>query len=158
APRVPPPWAWFPMQWRNSVSQADFLDDAAKMRANHIPGSTMWIDNPWQTGYNTFQFDTARFPDAAGTVLKLEALGFHLLGWSTPYVNTTGESADDHAEGAASGFFVPDGTRVFDMPWSNGPGALVDFFNPAATAWWQQRIARVTALGFRGFKLDFGED
>lgn len=159
APRVPPEWSWFPIQWRNEVTQAQFLDDAMQMRANHIPGSTMWIDNPWQTGYDTFQFDTARFPDAADTVAQLESLGYHVLVWSTPYVNVTGPTADDHAEGAASGYLVTDGTgKPFDFPWTNGPGALVDFFDPNATSWWRDRIGRVTSMGFRGFKLDFAED
>jgi alpha-D-xyloside xylohydrolase len=158
APHLPPEWAWFPFQWRDSINQADLLDDANQMRANHIPDSTIWIDNPWQTGYNTFEFDTNRFPDIASVVQQLTAQGYRMMVWSTPYVDPANDMAD-HDEGAAMGFFVTDGSgKTFDWPWSNGPGALVDFYAPGATAWWQQRIKKVTDLGFRGFKLDYGED
>ena len=155
---LPPEWAWFPFQWRNSINQTDLLDDANQMRANHIPDSTIWIDNPWQTGYNTFQFDTTSFPDIASAVAQLTAQGYRTMLWTTPYVDPANDAAD-HDEGSAMGFFVTDGDhKTFDWPWANGPGALVDFYAPGATAWWQQRIKRVTDLGFRGFKLDYGED
>src|SRR5262249_28495798 len=119
---------------------------------------TIWIDNPWQTGYNTFEFDTTRFPDIAGAVTQLGAQGYRMMLWTTPYVDPANDAAD-HDEGAAMGFFVTDSNgKAFDWPWANGPGALVDFYAPGASAWWQQRIKRVTDLGFRGFKLDYGED
>src|SRR5262249_10210199 len=106
-PLLPPEWAWFPLQWRNSISQADLLDDAQQMRTLHIPDSTIWIDNPWQTGYNTFQFDTTLFPDMPGVMQQMNALGYRMLLWSTPYVSPSNDAAD-HAEGAAMGFFVTD--------------------------------------------------
>src|SRR5688572_19502719 len=129
------------------------------MRSLGIPDTTIWIDNPWQTGYNTFVFDENRFADPAGLVAELTAMGFKVLVWSTPYVNTTGETADDYAEAVAARYTVTDTDgRPFVFPWQDGAAGLVDFTRPGAIDWWRERIARVTALGIDGFKLDFGED
>jgi alpha-D-xyloside xylohydrolase len=158
-PLAPPDWALLPMLWRNeNASDAEVLGDAQMLRTLAIPGSTLWIDNPWQTAYNTFQFD-ARFGDPAKLVADLAALGFKLIVWSTPYVDAAAPTDGDHAEAVAGNFLITDGHgRAFDFPWQNGPGALVDFTAPGATDWWRARIARAVGLGIAGFKLDFGED
>ena len=52
------------------AGQTEILADAATMRTQGIPGSVVWIDNPWQTGYNSHLFDTKQFPDAKGTIAK----------------------------------------------------------------------------------------
>jgi alpha-D-xyloside xylohydrolase len=159
-PAVPPRWAFAPQQWRNVHDSSDQVrEDADEMRTRGIPGSTIWIDNPWQTGYNTFVFDETRFVEPAQLIADLTALGYRVLVWSTPYVNQSGITADDFQFGAANDFFVQDdagGILVF--PWQNGPGALLDFTRDGVTAWWRERIRRATDLGIDGFKLDFGED
>ena len=159
-PAVPPRWAFAPQQWRNVHDHTgQLLDDMAEMRARGIPGSAMWIDNPWQTGYNTFVIDEQRFANIDDAIAQLTAHGYKVVFWSTPYVGTTPVTAADRAEGAARGYFVTDEQgRAFDWPWQDGPGAMVDFTAPGATAWWRERIARVIARGAAGFKLDFGEE
>ncbi|HEU0032987.1 MAG TPA: glycoside hydrolase family 31 protein [Kofleriaceae bacterium] len=159
-PAVPPRWAFAPQQWRNVWDSADQVrGDATEMRTRHIPGSVMWIDNPWQTAYNTFVVDETRLAQPAQLVADLTARGYKVVFWSTPYVGTTPATAADHADGAANDFFVTDdGGGVIDFPWQDGPGALVDFTRPGATEWWRERIARVTGIGAAGFKLDFGEE
>lgn len=159
-PHVPPDWSFAPMQWRNVHDDAaQVISDAQTIRDLDIPGSIVWVDNPWQTGYNTFEFDPVRFPDPAGMIAQLRALGFRTFVWSTPYVNPTGATADDFVEARDLGYLVGDETgQPFVLPWQDGPGALVDFTRPGATAWWRERIARVTDLGISGFKLDFGEE
>jgi len=159
-PAVPPRWALAPMQWRNVADSSDQVrGDARTMRQLAIPGSTIWIDNPWQTGYNTFAFDEQRFAGPAQLIADLEALGYHVVVWSTPYVDQSGPTAGDYADAASRGYLVTDDAGVaLPFPWQDGPGALVDFTAAGATDWWRQRIARATALGVRGFKLDFAED
>lgn len=159
-PAVPPRWAFAPQQWRNEHrSTAEVLDDARRMRALGIPGSTMWIDNPWQTGYNTFVFDEQRFAGIDAALAELRALGYRVLVWSTPYLLPTGPTAADYSAARAQGLVVTDDAdRPIDFPWKEGPVALIDFTNPAAVAFWRERIARVTARGISGFKLDYGED
>lgn len=159
-PAVPPRWAFAPQQWRNvHDATAQLLDDAQQMRTRDIPGSVMWIDNPWQTAYNSFVIDETRFAQIDDAIASLTAQGYKVVFWSTPYVGREAELAADHAEGVAKGYFATtDADVVVDWPWQNGPGALVDFTREGATAWWRERIARVIARGAAGFKLDFGEE
>jgi alpha-D-xyloside xylohydrolase len=159
-PALPPRWAFAPQQWRNVWNSADEVRlDATEMRARNIPGSVMWIDNPWQTSYNSFVIDEQRFVEPDQLIADLNARGYHVLFWSTPYVGLEDELAADRAEGAANDFFVTnEGGGVLDYPWQDGPGAMVDFTRPGATEFWQERIARVVDRGARGFKLDFGEE
>jgi alpha-glucosidase (family GH31 glycosyl hydrolase) len=159
-PALPPRWAFAPQQWRNVWNSSDEVRlDMTDMRSRKIPGSLMWIDNPWQTAYNNFVIDEQRLVDPDALIAELNANGYHVLFWSTPYVGIDPISRPDHDEGAANQFFVTDDAgRVIDYPWQDGPGAMVDFTRPGATEWWQERIARVVARGARGFKLDFGEE
>lgn len=158
-PAVPPKWAFAPQQWRNvHNSSQEVSDDAHAMRDLDIPGSTMWIDNPWQTAYNDFIFDETRFEEPQALLDELGSLGYRVLVWSTPYVNRDGPTAGDFAEATDAGYLVTDGARPLVLPWQDGPGALVDFTAPGATEWWRDRIARVTDMGISGFKLDFGEE
>ncbi len=79
--------------------------------------------------------------------------------WSTPYVGTGAATAAEYRLAADSGYLVTDEVGVpIAFPWQDGPGGMIDFTAPGATAWWQERIQRVTALGTHGFKLDFGEE
>ena len=159
-PALPPRWAFAPQQWRNVWNSSDEVrGDADEMRTRDIPGSVMWIDNPWQTAYNSFVVDETRFVAMQQLVADLTARGYKVVFWSTPYVGLEPELASDRAEGAAADFFVTDDAeKILDYPWQDGPGALVDFTRPGAIAWWRERIDRVVSIGAAGFKLDFGEE
>ncbi|MGE0402786.1 MAG: TIM-barrel domain-containing protein [Kofleriaceae bacterium] len=159
-PAVPPRWAFAPQQWRNAHdATSELLDDAQQMRTRQIPGSVMWIDNPWQTAYNSFVIDENRFAQIDDAIATLTAQGYKVVFWSTPYVGKEPELAADRADGTAKGYFVTDeGDRPFDWPWQDGPGYLVDFTRDGAKEWWRERIQRVIARGAAGFKLDFGEE
>ena len=159
-PAVPPRWAFTPQLWRNAwQSGTEMRGDATELRTRKIPGSVMWIDNPWQTAYNTHVVDETRFPQPAQLLSDLAAQGYKVIFWSTPYVGKTAANAVDRAEGVANNFFVTDdGGIVVDFPWQEGPGAMVDFTRDGAIAWWRQRLSRVIGLGAAGFKLDFGEE
>jgi alpha-D-xyloside xylohydrolase len=159
-PAVPPLWAFAPQQWRNEHESSDEVRaDARAMRELGIPGSVMWIDNPWQTGYNTFEFDETRFAGSAALIEELGALGYHVIVWSTPHLLIAAPTDDDHDEAADAGYLVTDDIgRPFAFPWKGGPVGVIDFTADGATAWWRDRIARVTALGVVGFKLDYGEE
>lgn len=159
-PAVPPRWAFTPQLWRNVwTNGTEMRGDANELRARRIPGSVMWIDNPWQTAYNTHLVDEQRFPQPAQLLADLAAQGFKVLFWSTPYVGKTAANAVDRAEGIANNFFITDdGGITVDWPWQDGPGAMVDFTRDGAIAWWRQRLQRVIGLGAAGFKLDFGEE
>lgn len=175
-PRLPPRWVFGPMHWRNEWRSRDELfEDARRIRAEGIPTTTLWIDNPWQRSYNDLEFDTARFPDPPGMFAELARMGFKVLLWSTPYLDavTEGQAPTNTAErlyleARDRGYLVRmrGSTQPYVSPTTPGSaggmpdanGALLDFTSRPAMDFWTSRIEPLVALGVRGFKLDYGED
>jgi alpha-D-xyloside xylohydrolase len=186
-PPPPPRWALAPMQWRNDLeveldvdgnvvsSGVDvLLADIEQARARDIPLSTVWIDAPWQTGYNTLVFNEQQLPGIDAAIESLRARGVRVLTWATEHVNTSDDS--DQAFGMPAfasralfdayrdaGFLVLTSTQAgaagapFEFPWGRGDGAFVDFTNPAACDAWRANIRPLLLRGVHGFKLDYGE-
>lgn len=165
-PRMPPRWAFAPMNWRNEwPDTATLMADADALRAQHIPSSCLWIDNPWQTSYNTAVLDPARFGDTAAMMKALADEGFRPLAWSTPYLERPdGAPTDDaqtlYLDAAKKGLFVKDADgNVWSAPGCCHKGlGMIDFTNDAARAFWRSILKNATDAGFAGFKLDYGED
>src|SRR5262249_25948121 len=67
------------------------LGDAMQMRAHKLPGSVIWIDAPWMTAFDDFNFNPTQFPDVKGMIAQLHAQGYEVMVWSAPFVN----NADD---------------------------------------------------------------
>ena len=56
-PARPSPWAIGPWIWRNdNRDQAEVVADANALRDLDLPASALWIDRPYATGVNTFDF------------------------------------------------------------------------------------------------------
>jgi len=156
APAIPAPWATGPWLWRNeNTDAAQVIADAEAIRDLDLPHSALWIDRPYATGVNTFDFDQARFADPAAMIDTLHDLGLRVALWHTPYVSTTDEPATDlAAEALASGYY-PEPYGLLLNAWSAPP---IDFTNPDAYDWWSALLDDYTALGIEGYKLDYGED
>ncbi len=168
-PRLPPRWAFAPMHWRNEWASGEVArEDADRVRAEDIPCTSFWIDNPWQVSYNDHVFDEDRFPEPATLLADLRAQGYVPLLWSTPYLDAVldGEEPANEAEelfltARDEGWLVMDGRS--DAPYVSpaAPGAaggMVDFTSRPAIDFWKGRLAPVIDMGVRAFKLDYGED
>lgn len=152
-PAIPAPWAFAPMFWRNqNKDQNEVIEDALAIRANDIPASTIWVDNPWQTAYNSFLFDQTKFPDPVGMIKRLNDLGFRVGVWSTPYISK--EMGEIYEKALENNYFV----KVPGGAWFEKFGKLVDLTNPGAVEMWKVLIDRASSIGIEGFKLDYGED
>ncbi|MEQ1504365.1 MAG: TIM-barrel domain-containing protein [Myxococcota bacterium] len=152
-PRLPARWALGPWVWRDeNDDQAQVEADLRTIRELDLATSGVWIDRPYASGVNTFDFDPVKFPDPTAMIDLAHALGFRMALWPTPYVDET-EAADLYAEAIAGGFFAPEHPPVF-IDWSSP----IDFTNPAAYDWWQALIGRYTAMGIEGYKLDYAEE
>jgi alpha-D-xyloside xylohydrolase len=154
-PRLPAPWALGPLVWRDeNDDQAQVEDDLDAMRSLDLPASGIWVDRPYATGVQTFDFESARFPDPQGMIDKAHDLGFRVALWHVPNLDEADPStAALRAEAESSGYY-PKTSGLKLNKW----GKLIDFTNPAATEWWQGHVSDYAAMGIEGFKLDYGED
>ncbi len=152
-PALPAPWALGPLLWRDeNTGQSQVLDDIDTIRALDLATSGIWIDRPYATGVNTFDFEATQWPDAAAMITDANAAGLRVGVWHTPYINED-MAPELYAEAATNGYFPP-AVPIYFNSW----GPPIDFTNPDAMAWWQGLIGRYTALGVEGYKLDYGED
>jgi len=167
-PPLPPMWAFGGMFWRDEyplyTGDQDILDDAYQLRSRHIPVSVLWIDAPWETGENTFDYDPNRFSEPTQTISQLQSEGFYVINWATEHINDPVQSNEPATapyfdQGEANGYFVTGSTgATLLLPWGRGVGAIIDFTNQNASAWYQTLIKKPLEIGGRGFKLDYGED
>lgn len=167
-PKLPPAWAFGAHFWRNENASGDeVLADTAAFRALDIPTSVVWIDNPWQTSYNDFLFDPARFPGADALIETLHDRGFKVLTWSTPYLDAVEGDAEPvtpaeelYLDAREQDLLVVDAFGApYLVPWGGGPlSGLPDFTNEAASSYWTDLVGRVTGMGIDGFKLDYAEE
>lgn len=154
-PKLPARWAYGPWVWRDeNDNQAQVENDAETIRDLDLATSAMWIDRPYATGVNAFDFEPTQFPEPRAMIEKLNDLGMRVALWHTPYVDEQDpDTAALVAEANANGYFpVRSSLRL------NGWGRPIDFTNPEAHAWWQDNLSAYIDLGIEGFKLDYGED
>lgn len=153
APKKPAPWALGPLVWRDeNKDQAEFEDDLDTMRDLDLAASGVWIDRPYASGIQTFDFNPVTFPDPDAAIAHAHASGYRVALWHAPYLSET-ESPTLYAEALDKGYFPELIPPVF-----NNWGPAIDFTSPDAMAFWTAQVRKYTDRGIEGFKLDYGED
>src|SRR5262249_36862495 len=87
---------------------------------------------------------------------RLHRRGLKVLGYLHPFIYP---GSNAYATARARSFLVkaPDGEPYLE-PWTFSQRAYLDFSNPRAVLWWQERVCvALRDLGFDGAMLDFGE-
>lgn len=154
-PRLPGPWALGPWVWRDeNDDQAQVEADLDTMRDLNLPTTAYWIDRPYATAVNTFDFAPAQFPDSDAMLAKMKSLGFRTALWHTPYLDEADAATEAlRSEATTKGYYPPKNGLLFNK-W----GKPIDLTNPDAKAWWQSLIDKYVSRGVAGFKLDYAED
>ena len=157
-PNLPGRFGLGPLVWRDeNDDQAQVESDLATLRELDLATSAYWIDRPYASGVNGFDFHSGMFSNAQDMIDLAHAYGFRMALWHSPYVASGHESSDAtialYDEAVANGYFPPQ-TGLLLNKW----GKPIDFTNPDAYAWWQNLIHRYTDMGIEGFKLDYAED
>lgn len=105
--------------------------------------------------WTDFVWDERVFPDPKGMLERIKAKGIRICVWINPYV---GQESALFQEGAEKGYFLKRANGdvwQWDM-WQPGL-AIVDFTNPDAKKWYQDKLEEMLDMGVDCFKTDFGE-
>ncbi|GHG12326.1 alpha-xylosidase [Streptomyces zaomyceticus] len=159
-PALPPPWSfglWLTTSFTTRYDEATVTSFVDGMAERDIPLSVFHFDCFWMREYqwSDFRWDPETFPDPEGMLARLKARGLRVGMWINPYIAQKSPLFD---EGVAGGHLLrrPNGdVWQWDL-WQPGM-ALVDFTNPEARTWFQDRLRPLLAQGVDCFKTDFGE-
>lgn len=142
-------WAHYHMVWLHN-SQTDQVDIQNMFNdyVNHnIPFGAVNIDSTWATGFNTFVFNSKKFPNVRNMLDEFRSKNIHIIVWMTSMVNTDSPNyqyAQDHG-------------YLFNktIKWWHGPGRLLNYFNKDAVDWWHSQIkALIDTVGpIHAFKV-----
>lgn len=159
-PALPAQWTYG--LWLSTSFTTDYDEDTVMsfingMEERGIPLSVFHFDCCWMREFHwtDFIWDERVFPDPEGMLSRIKAKGIRICVWINPYI---GQEAATFEEGARNGYFLkrPNGdVWQWDM-WQPGI-AIVDFTNPEAVKWYQQKLEQLIDMGVDCFKTDFGE-
>jgi alpha-D-xyloside xylohydrolase len=159
-PALPPAWSfglWLTTSFTTSYDEKTATSFIEGMRSRRLPLSVFHFDCFWMREFDwcDFQWDARVFPDPAGMLKRLRARGLRICVWINPYI---GQRSALFEEASKKHYLLrrPDGSTWQTDQWQPGMG-IVDFTNPAAVAWYQGHLRRLSAMGVDAFKSDFGE-
>lgn len=162
-PALPPGWVFGPWKSRDWTveNQETVLEDIRLGRQLQLAGSVKLIDALWEPDEHTFTFSPKRYPDPQAMIGELRREGYRLVLWISPWVVYNDPPSEIYQYCDQQGFLIrnPQG-QTYIHRLGNSPtfmGSCLDFTNPAAVAWWQEKIRQTVRLGVDGFKTDFGE-
>jgi alpha-D-xyloside xylohydrolase len=159
-PALPPAWSfglWLSTSFTTNYDEKTVTGFIRDMASCGIPLHVFHFDCFWMKEFSwcDFQWDKRCFPDPAGMLKRLKDHGLHICLWINPYIAQRSVLFD---EAAAGGFLLkkPNGDIWQWDKWQSGMG-IVDFTNPAARKWFQDKLRALLDMGVDAFKTDFGE-
>lgn len=159
-PASVPAWSyglWLSTSFTTDYDEATVMSFIDGMAERDLPLSVFHFDCFWMREFNwsDFKWDPRVFPDPAGMLERLHHKDLKVCVWINPYI---GQRSALFAEAEAAGYLVkkPNGDAWQWDLWQAGMG-LVDFTNPDATAWYQNKLRVLLDQGVDSFKTDFGE-
>lgn len=160
--RAPVPPAWSYGLWLSTSFTTDYDEGTVcrfldKMEQYEIPISVFHFDCFWMKAFHwcDFIWDEKVFPDPLGMLERLKQRGLKICVWINPYIAQRSILFD---EGMKKGYLLKkkNGDIWQWDRWQAGM-AIVDFTNPEAKDWYQQKLRQLLQMGVDCFKTDFGE-
>ncbi len=159
-PSLPAPWTfglWLSTSFTTNYDEQTVMSFVDGMLDRGIPLRTFHFDCFWMKEFHwsDFIWDSRVFPDPEGMLKRIKAKGLNICVWINSYI---GQESCLFTEGMENGYFLkrPNGdVWQWDM-WQPGM-ALVDFTNPEAYKWFQDKLEVLLDMGVDCFKTDFGE-
>lgn len=159
-PSLPAPWTfglWLSTSFTTNYDEETVMSFVDGMLNRGIPLRTFHFDCFWMKEFHwsDFLWDSRVFPDPAGMLKRIKAKGLNICVWINPYI---GQESYLFDEGMKDGYLIK---RTNGQVWQWDawqPGmAIVDFTNPAACKWFQDKLEVLLDMGVDCFKTDFGE-
>lgn len=159
-PPITPRWAFEHVVWEDSINtQKAVLDLVNRYKKRDFPVGGVIIDSPWSTSYNSFEWDTARYPAPQKMINSLNDLDIRTIMWMTAIMNETAKDApvqkNKHFDWLIENGYVTDNGDT--IGWWKGTGVHIDYTNPEAVAWLHEQMDPVMEMGIDGWKVDMGE-
>lgn len=160
-PALPPAWSfglWLTTSFTTDYDEKTVRSFVDGMAQRNIPLHVFHFDCFWmkENEWCNFTWDEAMFDDAPAMLRRMkEERNLHICVWINPYI---GQKSPLFKEGMKNGYLLkrPNGdVWQWDL-WQAGMG-IVDFTNPAAWAWYQEKLRALLDQGVDCFKTDFGE-
>jgi len=159
-PALPPAWSFG--LWLTTSFTTDYNEETVNhfvdgMEERGIPLSVFHFDCFWMKEFEwcNFEWDKDNFPDPQGMLDRLKAKGLNICVWINPYIAQKSKLFDEAVE---QDFLIkkPNGdVWQWDL-WQAGMG-IVDFTNPDACRWYNDKLRVLIDMGVDSFKTDFGE-
>jgi len=159
-PALPPAWSfglWLTTSFTTKYDEETVTSFIQGMADRDIPLHTFHFDCFWMKGYEwcNFEWDPDVFPDPKGMLRRYKERGLKICVWINSYIGQKSKLFD---EGMERGYFIKkvDGSVYQNDSWQAG-NAIVDFTNPEACTWYQEKLEKLIDMGVDCFKTDFGE-
>ncbi len=161
-PALPPAWSfglWLTTSFTTKYDEettSSFIDG---MAGRDIPLRVFHFDCYWMKALHwcDFEWDEQTFSDVKDMLTRYKKeKGLKICVWINPYI---AQGTPFFREGVENGYFLmrADGRGVKQIDFWNPGIALVDFTNPAAGKWYQDKLRTLLDMGVDCFKTDFGE-
>lgn len=156
---MPPKWSFGLWMSRASYKNREEVKKVAgELREYKIPCDVIHIDPAWMNPghYCDLQWNEKSFPNPKEMIANLKKKGLKLCLWEQPYVPV--ETAM-FKEGEKKGFFIKNKeNKPYIIPVVGAKQAgIVDFTNPEAVAWYQNKHRKLLEMGVSVFKTDMSE-
>jgi alpha-D-xyloside xylohydrolase len=161
-PILPPKWSlglWMSSGFQRDNAEA-VLQRATQIRANDIPCDILHLDCYWQRfgRWSELLWDQEMFPDPAGMVAQIKAMGFKISLWINSYI---GIESERFTEAKEKGYFLKNtlGETYVVNIWGgfHPPVGILDVTHPEAVNWFKDLLRDHLRIGIDIFKTDFGE-
>lgn len=159
-PALPPAWSfglWLTTSFTTNYDEATTSSFIQGMADRDIPLHVFHFDCFWMDAYEwcNFTWDAKTFPDPKEMLKRYHDRGLKICVWINPYI---GQKSPLFREGMEKGYLLKksNGDVWQTDLWQAGMG-IVDFTNPAAVKWYQEKLKVLLDMGVDCFKTDFGE-
>ncbi len=158
APAVPPKWTFGLWMGRISYNRQEQVEEVAReLRAHRIPCDLIHIDTDWfeRDWECDLRFGREKFPDPPGMLARLREEGFRVCLWQWPNMIV---GSPMYEEGRDGGYLARrENGHPYVYSGFQEDAGFIDYSNPAAVAWVQDKFRALFAQGVAAIKADFGE-